>query len=604
MLLQLNGYRPARLMVLLASAAGLVACSSERVDFEASLDDLTARYQRSLHAPVTPGFSAVEAAPFWSESLAEAEAARLDRLAALSDLRALPADALAPAQQDRASSLMDQLAPLVELDRYGMGLGDGPRPFPVTDVDGAHAKLRNRLLALPLATREDADSWLATLQDAVIAIQHETQRVIVDARGGIAPPQEVVDAALVELDRQLDPGREPEVLRHYRTTLGELPDLPDFETSRLVDEARAIYASDVAPALQDLRDAMASARAAAPVEPSLSALPDGDARYAALLAFYVAPDIDVEQIISRAETVLTASAEDLAALIDTPDAASLEIADLLARMSQPDEDAEEELAAAADGAAMVGRLSQRLDWARGNLAQMISTGGVRPLAIQTIGANRSSPVWPLLHETDLDPTRSDRLVVSATRFADWPDWSLPALAYSVALPGRHLVESRRSFTRQAPQGAGHALAAGWSLYAAGLAANLGGYDDRIEDRAGYILLQTAHATLAVADIRLHRGEWDRDEAAQYLLRSTALPAPIVSAMVDDMVRHPARAVSAFAGRLAIEAYRDRADHRLGPEFDLRAFHDTVLRGGPRPLARVERDVEVWIDSLETPTPSE
>ena len=47
---------------------------------------------------------------------------------------------------------------------------------------------------------------------------------------------------------------------------------------------------------------------------------------------------------------------------------------------------------------------------------------------------------------------------------------------------------------------------------------------------------------------------------------------------------------------AIEAVRARAEAVVGPAFDLAAFHYTVLAGGPRPLAQVERDLERWYEA--------
>ena len=50
------------------------------------------------------------------------------------------------------------------------------------------------------------------------------------------------------------------------------------------------------------------------------------------------------------------------------------------------------------------------------------------------------------------------------------------------------------------------------------------------------------------------------------------------------------------GQLKILELRDRAKSALGPNFDLRAFHDVVLDSGALPLDVLEAQVNAWIQS--------
>ncbi|MBL8556633.1 MAG: DUF885 family protein, partial [Phenylobacterium sp.] len=55
---------------------------------------------------------------------------------------------------------------------------------------------------------------------------------------------------------------------------------------------------------------------------------------------------------------------------------------------------------------------------------------------------------------------------------------------------------------------------------------------------------------------------------------------------------PGQAVSYYLGMMAIKEARAKAEKALGPKFDIRAFHDTVLSMGsvPTPVlhARIDR----------------
>jgi uncharacterized protein (DUF885 family) len=48
--------------------------------------------------------------------------------------------------------------------------------------------------------------------------------------------------------------------------------------------------------------------------------------------------------------------------------------------------------------------------------------------------------------------------------------------------------------------------------------------------------------------------------------------------------------------LKIQELRRRAEAALGDQFDIRAFHDTVLGGSSRPLTMLEQRIDRWIAS--------
>jgi uncharacterized protein (DUF885 family) len=57
---------------------------------------------------------------------------------------------------------------------------------------------------------------------------------------------------------------------------------------------------------------------------------------------------------------------------------------------------------------------------------------------------------------------------------------------------------------------------------------------------------------------------------------------------------PGQATAYMVGRLKILELRERAQQRLGECFDLREFHDVVLKNGAVPLTILERIVMDWI----------
>ena len=54
----------------------------------------------------------------------------------------------------------------------------------------------------------------------------------------------------------------------------------------------------------------------------------------------------------------------------------------------------------------------------------------------------------------------------------------------------------------------------------------------------------------------------------------------------------------MVGREAINRMRTSAQGILGPAFDFRGFHDTLLTNGSTPLTVTERLVQEWVASVQ------
>jgi uncharacterized protein (DUF885 family) len=64
--------------------------------------------------------------------------------------------------------------------------------------------------------------------------------------------------------------------------------------------------------------------------------------------------------------------------------------------------------------------------------------------------------------------------------------------------------------------------------------------------------------------------------------------------VDRYISWPGQAVAYKVGGLKIEELRARAEKELGAKFDVRDFHDVVLRNGSLPLDLLEDQVNTYI----------
>jgi uncharacterized protein (DUF885 family) len=162
-----------------------------------------------------------------------------------------------------------------------------------------------------------------------------------------------------------------------------------------------------------------------------------------------------------------------------------------------------------------------------------------------------------------------------------------------AVPGHHLQIALQRENTSLPGfrrfGSYVAFTEGWALYAESLGVELGVYGNRW-DRLGMLGAELFRAMRLVVDTGLHAKGWTREQAIQYLGGTT----PDNEREVERYMAWPGQALGYKIGQLRILALRRKAEAALGSSFDVRAFHDELLRDGAMPLDVLEAKMERWL----------
>tara|TARA_Y100001972_G_scaffold125960_1_gene178419 strand:+ start:577 stop:2376 length:1800 start_codon:yes stop_codon:yes gene_type:complete len=135
---------------------------------------------------------------------------------------------------------------------------------------------------------------------------------------------------------------------------------------------------------------------------------------------------------------------------------------------------------------------------------------------------------------------------------------------------------------------------GWGLYAESLGKELGLYSDSYQ-YFGMLGMEMHRAIRLVVDVGLHYKDWTREEAIQFSLDNEPESEASVTAEVERYMVMPGQATSYKIGQLTILALRKKAEETLGNQFDIREFHNQILKDGDLPLALLESKVKRWIE---------
>ncbi|MGI9077320.1 MAG: DUF885 domain-containing protein [Gemmatimonadaceae bacterium] len=180
-----------------------------------------------------------------------------------------------------------------------------------------------------------------------------------------------------------------------------------------------------------------------------------------------------------------------------------------------------------------------------------------------------------------------------------PLYALEALTLHEAVPGHHLQFALSRELKGLPEFrrfAGiSAYSEGWGLYSERLGLEAGFYKDPYRN-FGRLTYEMWRACRLVVDTGLHSMGWTRNQAMEFLASNTALSLHEVKTETDRYISWPGQALAYKMGEIKIRELRGKAEAQLEDRFDVREFHDVVLRNGVVPLTVLEGEVNAWLTS--------
>jgi uncharacterized protein (DUF885 family) len=178
-----------------------------------------------------------------------------------------------------------------------------------------------------------------------------------------------------------------------------------------------------------------------------------------------------------------------------------------------------------------------------------------------------------------------------------PTYQMEALAYHEGIPGHHMQRAITQELKGIPDFQKYAsftaYTEGWGLYTEELGKDMGFYQDPYSD-FGRLAMELWRACRLVVDTGLHAKRWSREEAIEYLVDNTPNARYDAVKAIERYIAMPGQATAYMIGKLKIMDLRDKARTALGDKFDIRGFHDEVLKDGPVPLSLLESKIDAWI----------
>ena len=444
---------------------------------------------------------------------------------------------------------------------------------------------------------EDAENYLSRLIAVKTKFGQTLEGLKLREAKGIIPPKFVIERVLTEMNDFINAPVEDNILySSFKTKLADTQ-ISAEEQARLLAQAKANIESDVKPAYRLFIDYFTALQAKAGTNDGYWALPNGDVAYEQLLKFFTTTNYSADEIHAKGLAEVSRIQDEIMTILaaqgyDTSQGFSVAIEALAADPKFYYEDSDAGRAQIlVDYQKILDEVNAGLD----NAFRIRPKAGMEVVRIPEFKEKTAPGAY--YQQPAIDGSRPGRFYANLFDIKATPKYGMRTLAYHEGIPGHHFqiavameLEGQPLIRKMAPF---TAYIEGWALYSERLAWELGFQQDPF-DNIGRLQAELFRAVRLVVDTGIHHSRWTREQAIDYMKQNTGMSDRDVTAEIERYIVMPGQATAYKVGMMKILELREKAKQALGDKFDLRDFHDVVLKNGAVPLDILEKLVDRYI----------
>ncbi|MEL6244485.1 MAG: DUF885 domain-containing protein [Pseudomonadota bacterium] len=490
-------------------------------------------------------------------------------------------------------------------------LAEEEAAFPFSDHDYTFNQMFGAQSRIPafmvnqhrITSKSDAEAYVARLVGVRDYLGGHLANAKRSSEKGIRPPLFVYDyvisdATNVVTGAPFEGGDMSPLLEDFRGKLDALiatDEMSRADASALELQARNALLSSVGPAYRELIAFAEAEKAVATTDDGAWKLPDGEAYYAMRLKQMTTTDMTADEIHDLGLAEVARIHDEMRVIMETVgyEGTLQEFFEFTRTDDQFFKPNTEE-----GKAEYLTEATAYIDIMREALPSQFSTFPKAEMIVKAVEPFREKSAGKAFYQRPApDGSRPGIYYANLYDTKAMPIYQMEALAYHEGIPGHHMqlaimqeLEGVPSFRRF---GGFTAYTEGWGLYSEYFPKEMGFYEDPYSD-FGRLAMELWRAARLVVDTGLHDKKWTREEAIQYLIDNTPNPESDAVKAIERYIVMPGQATAYKIGMNKILELRERARAELGDAFDVRDFHDVVLKDGAVPLAILEENVDAWI----------
>ncbi len=480
--------------------------------------------------------------------------------------------------------------------------------YPVNQMFGRHSGVVSLLINQHrIGDIKDAENYIARLNGVSGLFDQLITNIEARTAANIIPPKFVFphvirDSNNIIKGAPFDDGEPSALLADFTKKVDALAekegsDLSPEKKAELIDAATLALSNSVKPAYQKLIAHLTELETIATTDDGIWKWKDGDEFFNVALKRTTTTDLTSDQIH---EIGLKEVERIHAEMRGIKDKVNFD-GDLKAFMQFMRDD--EQFYYANDKAGKDRYLSEAtklIDDMKPKLDSMFITKPKADLQVKAVEAFREQSAGKAFYQRPSeDGTRPGLYYANLYDMKAMPTYQMEALAYHEGVPGHHMQLAIQQELQDVPKfrkfGGYTAYIEGWGLYSEYLPKEFGAYEDPYSD-FGRLAMELWRACRLVVDTGIHSKKWTREQGIAYYSDNTPNAVSDGVKMVERHIVMPSQATAYKIGMLKILELRAAAKEKLGDQFDIREYHDEILKYGPLPLNVVEAKVNAWVES--------
>jgi uncharacterized protein (DUF885 family) len=474
---------------------------------------------------------------------------------------------------------------------FESGLFAVSQKAPLNASFGLHVELPDFVsgAGAPFATAADYEQGLERLEGFSGYMRSTVERLQQGLAQGYAQPKVIVENVLKQVDAMLGIAVEDSPFYHCIKNMPAT--VAAAERDRYAAAYRRVIEKSVYPAYRSWKSYLGDTYLARATQaPGRSAMKDGQALYAADLAYHTTTRMSAEQIhaLGRSEVArIREEMERTRAQIGYKGALP-QFFDYIRKDPQFYFTRPEQLLA------RFREIEARI-WR--NIPKLFARKPKAAFEVQPLPALGDQRGTGYYRQGPADASAPGVLFFNMSMLKTRPIPTLETLTLHEGIPGHHFQISLAQEDVRLPPllrfGESTAYNEGWGLYAESLGKELGLFEDPYQ-WFGHLDMEMLRAVRLVVDTGIHAKSWTRQGAIAYMLDNTSMAPRDVEVEVDRYISAPGQACAYKIGELKIQELRKRATQAMKAKFDIKQFHEQVLDTGALPLEVLERKVDRWV----------
>jgi len=473
--------------------------------------------------------------------------------------------------------------------------------YPLNQIGGIHLNMIQFMTDIhPIRSSSEAAAYIDRLN--MIDEVFESQMEILNAQkeASIFPPGFVFDHVIRQLNEFIESAEGSNPIRDvFQRKISEI-DIDEETQVELMNDLDSAMQDSVKPGFKLLLGFMMETLPMANPNDGVWSLPNGDEYYALRLKAQTTTDYTAEEIHNIGLSEVDRISKRMQAILsELAYGDNLNVGEMMNKLN---EDPEFLYADTADRKSIVVKdyndIVEETWLAASDSFHKMPESKVEVRAIPEYSEQNEAGGYYM--SPALDGSRPGVFYANLYDIKQTPTYSMRALAFHEAIPGHHLQNALNMENEELTlyRRFGYytsAFGEGWALYSERLSLELG-MAKSLYDELGVLQSELFRAVRLVVDTGLHYKRWTREEAMDYMKKTTGMSDAEVVSEIERYIVWPGQACSYKVGMLKILELREKALAEMGDDFDIRDFHSAVLDNGEPPLFIVEELVNKMINT--------